>query len=174
MTTTNHLPDQPPEAALSVSPSPSVEWIPLDGLAQQWATFASQSTRPRAFAAASLAFTALKQETEARHLELRARRDPRPTTAQAALLLAFEPLQQAASSWLAAIEQVDEYSRYDLSHDEEQSEQAVHLLLIESYDHLLQVACLSVRLVQELHQVLDAPVREALVPRDGQERKEAL
>lgn len=101
-------------------------------------------------------------------------RDPRPTTAQAALLLAFEPLQQAASSWLAAIEQVDEYSRYDLSHDEEQDAQAVHLLLIESYDHLLQVACLSVRLVQELHQVLDAPVREALVPRDGQERKEAL
>lgn len=158
----------------TTNPIPVVEWMPLDGLAQQWATFASHSTRPRAFAAVSRAFTALKQETEARHLEQRACRDLRPTTAQAALLLAFEPLQQAASSWLAAIEQGDEYARYDLSHDEEQSEQAVHLLLSESYDHLVQVACLSVRLIQELHLVLDAPVREALAPRDGPERKEAL
>jgi hypothetical protein len=144
-----------------MNPTPSVEWMPLDGLAADWAAFASCSTREHAFAAARLAFTALEEETAARRLEEEAQGEAR-SMGQGLLSCAFERLQASARSWLLACERLDQYARLDLPHEEEQREAAVRELAAESYQHLLSVACLSVRLVQELHTVLDTPVRVLL------------
>jgi len=130
------------------NPVPVVEWMPLDGLAQQWATFASHSTQQWAFATASLAFTALEHETAARRVYAEAHTEAWPASVQDALMASLSHLTEAASSWLSALDRLEEYVRVVLPAEEEQDEQAVLQLLADSYHHLLYVACLSVRLVQ--------------------------
>jgi hypothetical protein len=83
---------------------------------------------------------------------------------QETLSSAFEQLQASALSWLAACERLDEYTRIDLLEEEEQRERDVLRLLADSYEHLLFVACLSVRLVRQIHAALDEPMRTVLCP----------
>ncbi|MGB8346538.1 MAG: hypothetical protein WCD86_16755 [Ktedonobacteraceae bacterium] len=174
MTLTNHVPDQPsPEASLHAS-TPAVEWMPLDGLIQSWAAFASQSTQEWAFATASLALTALEQETAARRVYHDAHREAWPTSVQDALTVSLGHLNEAASSWLSALDRLEEYRTIYLPAEEEREEQAVLHLLADSYSHLLHVACLSVRLVQEVHTSLNAPVRVLIGTLHPPERKEAV
>ena len=158
MTTTNHLPDPSPEASLHVT-LPSVEWMPLDDLASQWAAFASHSTQRCAFATASLAFTALEHETAARRVYHEAQQEARPASMQDGLLASLTHLTGAASSWLSTLACLEEYYRVVFPAEEEQDAQAVRSLQAVSYSQLLHVAGLSVRLVQEVQAVVDAPVR---------------
>lgn len=148
MTLTNHL--------------PSVEWMPLDGLAQQWAAFASHSTQQCAFATVSLAFTALEHETAARRISYDAPQEAWPASVQDGLLAALHHLTKAASSWLSALDRLEEYYRVVLPAEDEQDEQTIISLQAVTYAHLLHVAGLSVRLVQEVQAALDAPVRVLL------------
>lgn len=139
---------------------PPVEWMPLDGLVQQWAAFVSCSTREYALTAARFAFGALEAETAARHMAGETPQTPWPELSpHSALVVALDHLTHAASSWLSACDWLEQYRRMDLPSEEEQSDSAVCELLADSYQHLLSVACLSVRLVQHLHTLLDAPVR---------------
>jgi len=174
MTLTNHPSDHPTlEASLHAS-TPSAEWMPLDGLVQAWAAFASHSTQEWAFATASLALTALEQETAARRVYQEAHTETWPTSVQDALTVSLSHLNEAASSWLSALDRLEEYIRIVLPTEDEQDEQAVLQLLAASYSHLLYVACLSVRLVQEVHTCLDAPVRVLIGTLHTPERKEAV
>lgn len=152
------------------NPIPVVEWMPLDGLVQQWAAFVSCSTREYAFTAARFAFGALEEETAARSMEGGTQQTPWPETPpQSALVVALDHLTHAASSWLSACEWLEQYRTTDLPSEEEQSDYVVLELLADSYQHLLSVACLSVRLIQHLHTLLDAPVRVLIGHLDGSE-----
>jgi len=133
--------------------------MPLDGLIQSWAAFARQTTNERAFAAASLAFTALQQETAARRLYALSHHEAWPTAVQDALTSALCQLTDAAASWLSACYRLEEYRTVDLPDEEEQSEQAILSVLAQSYQQLLRVAQLTVRLIQEVYPCLDVPLR---------------
>ncbi|MGB8347671.1 MAG: hypothetical protein WCD86_22500 [Ktedonobacteraceae bacterium] len=159
MTMMNYPSDQPsPETARSVS-TPTVEWMPLDGIVQAWADVARQTTNERAFAAASLAFTALEQETTARRLYALSHQEAWPAAVQDALTSALCQLTDAASSWLSACDRLGEYRTVYLPDEEEPSEQAVLSALAAGYRQLLHVAQLTVRLIQEISPCLDEPVR---------------
>jgi hypothetical protein len=53
---------------------PSTSWLPLEGLAEQWAAFGRESVAVPDFQATSHVFSALASETNAYHLYLEAHR----------------------------------------------------------------------------------------------------
>lgn len=117
MTLTNHVPDQSQETALSVS-TPSVEWMPLDGLVQQWTQALSAFAWPRAEAlqASSAALRALALETSARRCYLhgtlvRAWEPPVPELVGQHLSEAFGELVQARQHWQAVAEWLERLAR---------------------------------------------------------------
>ena len=173
MTTTNHLPDPSPEASLHVT-LPSVEWMPLDGLIQSWAAFAQETTNACALRALSAAFAALEQESMARRYALTVSDDRWPASVPDAVSAALSRLAQAATSWLAALDELDTYRRAGPPAEEAFDEQAVLALFAESYQQLLSVACLSVRLVQEMGRAFDAPLRLVIGTLPALTRREAI
>lgn len=135
------------------NPIPSVEWMPLDGLIQSWAIFAHGTTQEHGLILVRSAFDALSQESAARRLYF----DHRTPTTEVLPSLAF--LAEAASSWLTVLDSLHHYCQHTLPLEEEQSEQMVAELVAISYQHLLSVASLSVRLLHEYATSLAEPVR---------------
>lgn len=141
------------------NPTPSVEWMPLDGLIQSWAVFAHGTTHACALSALSSAFAALEQESVARRRYGTLSDDRWPASVSDALGHALTSLAQAATSWLTALDELDAYRRAGPPAEDDPDEQAVCALFAASYQHLLSVALLSVRLVQELGCSFDEAVR---------------
>jgi len=77
MALSNRVPNQSPETALPVSTS-TMEWMPLDGLIQQWVDFAHETTSAAGLFAASTAFAALACERAALSAYLDAKQHRRP------------------------------------------------------------------------------------------------
>jgi hypothetical protein len=119
MTQPHHVPDQPQETVLSLS-TPSIEWMPLDGLIQSWADFAHETTCAAGLFAASAAFAALACECAAlsSYLEAENRRNrdvlswlPR---IQADRVEALTQLSTACQHWLSVEPWL---SRCSVAHD---------------------------------------------------------
>lgn len=140
-----------------LSPMPAVEWVPLEGLVQTWATFAHGTNCDQGFVLVRTAFTALEQERAARREYVTMQEDADAVRTDA-LVSTLHLLTQAADSWLTTLDLLAQYRLLTLSTDEEQREAVVWAVQAQSYQQLLSVACLSVQLVREWAAGLDAPV----------------
>lgn len=143
----------------TTNPVPIVEWMPLDGLVQAWAAFAHETTNACALSALSSAFAALEQESIARRLYGTISSDHWPASVPDAMSTALTHLSQAATSWLVALDELDAYRRTGSPAEDLPDERAALALFADSYQQLLSVASLSVRLVQEMGHSFDASVR---------------
>lgn len=144
------------------NPTPTVEWMPLDGLIQAWAAFAHGTTHACALSALSSAFAALEQESLARRRYGSVYDDRWPASVSDALGHTLAPLAQAATSWLTALGELDAYRRAGPPAEDDPDEQTVCALFAASYQHMLSVSLLSVRLVEELGRSFDEAVRELI------------
>lgn len=150
------------------NPISPVDWIPLDGMAQQWtqALFELEWPHPEALQASSAALRALALETNARrsYLHVKMVRTWKPPTAQLAeqhLAQAFTDLCEARRHWQAAGEWLERLAR-----ECRQEERACYPLLCELftalYTHQSYLCRLLARLAEELVPAT-AQVQQAMI-----------
>jgi len=150
------------------NPIPPVEWIPLDGLAQQWTQMLCELEwpHPEALQASSEALRALALETTARrsylHMKtVRSWKPPTPELAEQHLAQAFTDLCEARRHWQAVGEWLQRLAR-----ECRQEERACYPLLCELfttlYTHQSYLCRLLSRLAGELVPAT-AQVQQAMV-----------
>ena len=128
------------------SPSSLCSWMPLEGVAQLWATFAGTFLSYPAFTVTSVVFSALSLEAGALRqydhaCHSRSNGDDRH--ARAACEQIVYDLQDASSQWMSALywlEQLTSDKRYLLCEDERAS---VRSLFSEATKHLQRVGVLT-------------------------------
>ncbi len=128
------------------SPSSPCCWMPLEGVAQLWATFAGTflsypafTTTSAVFSALSLEAGALRQYNQACHSRL----NGDDLHARAACEQAVHDLQDASSQWMSALswlERLASDQRYPLCEDEHAS---VRGLFSEATKHLQRLGVLT-------------------------------
>jgi hypothetical protein len=82
---------------------PSTSWIPLEGLAEQWAAFGRESVTAPDFQATSHVFCALAAETNAYHLYLEAQQSALGFYDLTSFEQALDELLQARQEWSEAM-----------------------------------------------------------------------
>src|SRR5713226_1076021 len=124
----------------------SMAWMPLEGVAQLWATFAGTFLTYPAFTAASVVFSALSLEAGAlRQYEhaCHSRLKGDDLHARAACEQAVHDLQDASSQWMSALSWLGRLAsdkRYPLGEDERAS---LRSLFSEATKHLQRVGVLT-------------------------------
>ncbi len=101
----------------------SMAWIPLEGLAQTWATFAGSFLTPAAFMATSMAFSALSLEADA----LREYRETCRCRYNGDILMArtacehvIQDLQEGSSQWMRALFWLERLAADEPQHGKEE------------------------------------------------------
>ena len=149
MTLTHRTPD--PQASMHAS-LPSVEWMPLDGIIQQWATAAIDLPHAEALQATSEALRALALETSARRCyhdtcTVRAWEPPSPELMGQHLTRALTDLFEARRHWGLVAEWLERLAR------ECRRERACYPLLcdlfVTLYTHQGYLSRLVARLAEE-------------------------
>ncbi len=137
--------------------SPPTPWMPLEGLVEQWAAFATATTSACATKAISHAFAAVSEERTALHhsacaCQEQRRRAPTKISWGQALheqQCAIDALTQAASSWMEAVS-VLEYSLAEGDFSPETiSEQGIRVLISSALAQRVRICCIAEHLVRE-------------------------
>src|SRR5712692_4052348 len=130
----------------ALSPSSPCSWMPLEGVAQLWATFAGTFLSYPAFTVTSAVFSALSLEAEALRQYDHACHsclNGNDLHARAACEQAVHDLQDASSQWMSALywlERLASDQRHPLCEDERAS---LRSLFSEATRHLQQVGVLT-------------------------------
>jgi len=152
MNPTNHAPDQQhPEASMPPSIL-TVEWMPLDGIIQQWATAAIDLPHAEALQATSEALRALALETSARRCygdtcTVRAWEPSSPELVKQHLALALTDLFEARRHWEAVAEWLERLAR--ACRRERDCYSLLCALFTELYTHQGYISRLVARLAEE-------------------------
>lgn len=150
--------------------SPHPEWMPLDGIAQTWASFGAEGSSPAAFQATGIAFLALACEASAhRHYASSVGstgREGSPFLAYAqGLEHALADLEEAAQQWKSVLLWLDSCARDHRAHGAfPASVGQLSLLVLEQQQRVLS---LLVRVQQESldsHTSRDEPLLVCLGP----------
>lgn len=135
--------------AASVTPAPSASscaWMPLEGLAQQWASFAATFFTYPAFTATAAVFSALALETYAlqqyEHAGFR-RLTGEESRAHATGEQAVHALQEAAAEWMGVLYWLQRLASHQPYDCEEEDSAPLRQFLTEATAQLQRVEVLS-------------------------------
>ncbi len=147
----HHDHGQPSPTEKHPTPLPaSMAWMPLEGLAQTWATFAGSFLTPAAFMATSMVFSALSLETDAlrQYSETcRCRYNGEILAARAACEHVVQDLQEGSSQWTRALFWLERLAG-DQQHGE-QEQATIRALFAEATAQLQRLSLLTFQ-VQEV------------------------
>ena len=129
----------------------SMAWMPLEGLAQTWATFAGTFLAPAAFMATSMVFSALCLEADAlrQYSETcRNRCNGDILAARAACEHVVQDLQEGSSQWTRALFWLERLAADEQQHGEEKQAR-IRVLFSEASEQLQRLYLLTFQ-VQEV------------------------
>ena len=129
----------------------SMAWMPLEGLAQTWATFAGTFLTPAAFMATSMAFSALSLEADAlrEYRETcRCRYNGETLAARTACEHVIQDLQESSSQWKRALFWLERLAADEPQHGE-QEQARMRALFAETTEQLARLHLLTFQ-VQEV------------------------
>ncbi len=143
---------QPPPTEKHHSSLPtSMAWMPLEGLAQTWATFAGTFLTPAAFMATSMVFSAFSLEADAlrQYSETcRNRCNGDILSARAACEHVVQDLQEGSSQWTRALFWLERLAADEQQHGE-QEQARIRVLFAEASEQLQRLSLLTFQ-VQEV------------------------
>ena len=132
-------------AALTPTP-PAASWMPLEGVAQQWAAFAKMFFTYPAFTVTVAVFSALASETQALQQYDRAcacRFNGQDGLARTAIEQAVHDLHDASSQWMSVLWWLEQLAS-DGCHPLDAGEQAtLRAFFVQATDHLQRVGGLT-------------------------------
>jgi hypothetical protein len=129
----------------------SMSWMPLEGVAQTWATFAGTFLTPAAFMATSMVFSALCLEADAlrEYSETcRCRYNGDILSARAACEHVVQDLQEGSSQWTRALFWLERLAADQQQHGE-QEQARIRVLFAEASEQLERLHLLTFQ-VQEV------------------------
>ena len=130
----------------------SMAWMPLEGLAQTWATFAGTFLTPTAFMATAMVFSALSLEASAlgQYSETcRCRCNGDILAARAACEHVIQDLQEVSSQWTRALFWLERLASDEQQQHGEEEQAGLHALFAEATQQLQRLNLLTFQ-VQEV------------------------